>query len=606
MLSDTELENIDVYELDDGALEAENRMKNLMWTVSGDYHLDTKLDLSAFSASKYVAMYDAVKQGGFSRYYDKDAFALYLAKKLYLGAQSGPLTNLAQLCVDAAVYPFVVRERPGVKEIRSEAFSYLLDRRFAQMNETLIGKVKLAMMRGVLSGSWDCEGRVRRPLEQVRALAELKTPDTRILLETVDALYNSIADPEFEKKHGALERVLEVTLEEMREASWQEFADEEAWEELLEQFKEDAAAQIAAFDAEPSKEELEEAQKKKARVIQVDTAALEKMAQYMELNFGRSYLSEAEQKRKNYQLCTGAHADCALYYTEGIIEAPVKTNAQYVNSVRHAKNNQRLFLNMQNLVRRNVEMLTAYLKRSLYLRTVTEQVPSTMGTVIPRRLWKVGRTEDPGKLFYRTTRQGSNEFAVEILMDASGSQRERQGQVALQGYIISAALSGAGLAHRIESFCAFWDYTVMQRFRDFDDPPAKDKKVLQFTTSSNNRDGLAIRAAGEALLARPEENRILIVLSDGKPNDVIVNRPGSRNPLPYCGDYAVKDTASEVRALRSQGLYVLGVFTGKERELQAEKRIFGKDFAYVRDIRNFSKVVSVYLHRLLEQDVGEV
>ena len=30
--------------------------------------------------------------------------------------------------------------------------------------------------------------------------------------------------------------------------------------------------------------------------------------------------------------------------------------------------------------------------------------------------------------------------------------------------------------------------------------------------------------------------------------------------------------------------------------------IFGKDFAYIRDIRNFSRVVSGYLQRLLEQD----
>ena len=42
-------------------LEAENRMKNLMWTVSGDYKLDTKLDMESYSRSKYISMYDAVK-----------------------------------------------------------------------------------------------------------------------------------------------------------------------------------------------------------------------------------------------------------------------------------------------------------------------------------------------------------------------------------------------------------------------------------------------------------------------------------------------------------------------------------------------------------------
>ena len=47
-------------------------------------------------------------------------------------------------------------------------------------------------------------------------------------------------------------------------------------------------------------------------------------------------------------------------------------------------------------------------------------------------------------------------------------------------------------------------------------------------------------------------------------------------------------------------MYVLGVFAGKEQDLQAEKRIFGKDFAYIKDIRNFSNVVGQYLQKLLD------
>ena len=140
----------------------------------------------------------------------------------------------------------------------------------------------------------------------------------------------------------------------------------------------------------------------------------------------------------------------------------------------------------------------------------------------------------------------------------------------------------------------------MQRFREYDDPRSENQRVLDFVTSANNRDGLAIRAAGDGLLRRPEENKILIVLSDGRPNDVIVNRPGSRNPRPYQGEYAVRDTAYEVRKLRGEGVYVLGVFAGKEKDLAAEKKIFGKDFAYIREIANFSRVTGRYLRRLLD------
>ena len=156
--------------------------------------------------------------------------------------------------------------------------------------------------------------------------------------------------------------------------------------------------------------------------------------------------------------------------------------------------------------------------------------------------------------------QSRDVYKRQILMDASGSQRDRQGQVALQAYIISEALSCNQVPHRIMSFCSFWDYTVLQRFREYDAPRSENRKILDYTTSANNRDGLAIRAAGDGLLARPEEGKILIVLSDGRPNDIIVNRPNSHNPQPYYGEYAVKDTAYEIRKLRSQGVYVLGVF----------------------------------------------
>ena len=57
-------------------MEVENRIRNLMWTVSGDYELDTEPDVSSFFKSKYISIYDAVKQGAFSRYFDKNLFGL--------------------------------------------------------------------------------------------------------------------------------------------------------------------------------------------------------------------------------------------------------------------------------------------------------------------------------------------------------------------------------------------------------------------------------------------------------------------------------------------------------------------------------------------------
>ena len=137
-------------------------------------------------------------------------------------------------------------------------------------------------------------------------------------------------------------------------------------------------------------------------------------------------------------------------------------------------------------------------------------------------------------MFDREFIQEFTDFAVEILIDSSGSQQIRQSMVALQGYIISEALSLAEIPHRVMGFCTFGDYTVMRRYRDYDEPIEADKRILEFYGSANNRDGLAIRAAAHSLSARREENKILIVLSDGTPNDIIVSKSKSRLRVQYC------------------------------------------------------------------------
>ena len=165
----------------------------------------------------------------------------------------------------------------------------------------------------------------------------------------------------------------------------------------------------------------------------------------------------------------------------------------------------------------------------------------------------------------------------------------------------SNVIVGKHIPFRVMSFCTFWDYTILHRMRDYDDPREKNSNIFEYITSSNNRDGLAVKAAGMDLLKRQEDRKLLILLSDGKPYDVLVNRPNARNPKPYRDDYALHDTATEVRRLRQQGVSVLGVFVGEETELMAEQKIFGKDFAYARDIRNFSHMVGSYLRRKIEE-----
>ena len=120
-------------------LEIEQRMQNLCWTVSGDYSLRLKLDVDAFLRSKYAALYDAIKQGAFAKYFSKEELGMYLVKKLYFGAGEQELLTLSQLCVDQAVVKKITEERLGVAEVRKKAFRDLLDLDFRRMASSFLG-----------------------------------------------------------------------------------------------------------------------------------------------------------------------------------------------------------------------------------------------------------------------------------------------------------------------------------------------------------------------------------------------------------------------------------------------------------------------------------
>ena len=596
------MNNTEPVEIDEYRLELENRIRNLLWTVSGDYQLDMKPDVSLFLRSKAIALYDGIKQGALARYYDKDMLGLYLVKKIFLQVGENELTFVAQLCIEEAIGDKICEERPGIRDMQRQCMEDILEQEFDILPDLrdIPGRLKVAVLRRRLNnGEWHVEKKLQPFMELIERAGN--STDTLELIRVIDELYNRLMDPNFESMHGTLEQVLAVTLEDLTEYSWEDFLSEEMYEEVLESYAEQLTNSVSGLENSAVTEEMEEKRQKKRSVKVVTPEMLEKAYTYVELNYGKSYLSEAEEKKINYQMCRGIHSDCSLYFTEGILKNPVKSNYQYEYAKRLRNKNIWLYHDKHRIVKHNITVLTETLRKSLVLRSETQTVLSDRGLIVPSRLWRIGRTND-AKLFQQELKGEISDFVVDVLIDASGSQMKRQGDVALQAYIISEALSNVDIPHRVMSFCTFWDYTIMHRFRRYDDPRSENDNIFNYVTSSNNRDGLAIRTAGYDLHQREEEKKIMIILSDGRPYDVIINRPNAKNPEPYQGKAAIADTATEVRRLRNLDVSVLGVFAGEEKDLATEKKIFGKDFAYIRDIANFSKIVGRYLTKQLEID----
>ncbi len=640
--------------LQDYQLELENRIRNLLWTISGDYTQQMKPDVSLFLRSKDIALYDGIKQGALAKFFDKDFLGMYLVKKIFMGADEAALTFVSQLCIEEAIGERICEQRPGIWEMQRKACEDILDQEYETMPSAAdkLGYLRVNLLRrridrgenaslkkknsqddsrgekksadsagnvnvsnGIITGNADASNKtitnitekeqkdrkhkgIYHYIDLISSAAE--TADTMSLIRIIDTVYNEVVAPDFSQK-ATLEQVLAVTMEDLTEFDWHDYLSEEMYEDALESYMEQLTSNVAGMENADVTREMEEERQSKQKITVLPPEALEKAHTYVELNFGKTYLSELEEKRMNQLMCRDIHSDCSLYFTEGILKSPVKRNYQYEYAKRLKNKNIWLYHDKHRIVKRNIALLTEMLKKSLVIKSENQEILSDRGMIVPSRLWRLGRSSD-AQVFRRELKGDSSDFVVDVLIDASGSQMSRQGEVALQAYIISEALSNAELPHRVMSYCTFWDYTILHRFREYDDPRSANENIFNYVTSSNNRDGLAIRAAGYGLLNREEEKKILIILSDGRPYDVIVNRPNAKNPAPYHGKYAITDTAAQIRKLRSQGVSVLGVFAGEEKDLATEKKIFGKDFAYIRNITGFSKIVGRYLTKQLEDD----
>ena len=330
-------------QVEEHRLEIENRIRKLFWTISGDYTLDVKPDVEKFSRSRYIALYDAMKQGAFARYFDTRELGLYVLKKTYLSRKERPLLELARLCVDAAVYPLILGERPGTEEMRKKAFEDILHQEEASLNQTFFGQVKIAVMRNYLENDIsEMPDVVRETAERIASLKDAK--NTQDIVTIMEEIYNGIFDQEFEEEHGNLKQVLKVPPMALGDAAWQDCLTDEQMEEIIKKCLAGIGKDRMSLDIKEKRKKRRvrpeaSAQGEEDEPEFSDEAAEKRVQEYVELNFGKNYQTPLEQEKRKNRLCKGIHANCILHDTEGILHDPVKVNNQYrFNQLQFEKN----------------------------------------------------------------------------------------------------------------------------------------------------------------------------------------------------------------------------------------------------------------------------
>lgn len=155
---------------------------------------------------------------------------------------------------------------------------------------------------------------------------------------------------------------------------------------------------------------------------------------------------------------------------------------------------------------------------------------------------------------YQTRRTAERHLAITLLIDISGSTdswvstSKRIIDVEREALLlVSFALDGLGEPWSIQAFSGEGpDAVIVRQIKTFDEPFGNDValRISSLEPEHYTRAGAAIRHASQDLLRQQASHRLLLVLSDGKPNDRDI----------YEGQYGVEDMRQAVTEASLQGI----------------------------------------------------
>jgi len=155
---------------------------------------------------------------------------------------------------------------------------------------------------------------------------------------------------------------------------------------------------------------------------------------------------------------------------------------------------------------------------------------------------------------YQSRRTAERDLAVTLLIDISGSTdswvsaNRRIIDVEREALLlVSIALDGMGEPWSVQAFSGEGpDAVIVRQIKAFEEGFSNDValRISSLEPEHYTRAGAAIRHASSDLLRQPASHRLLLVLSDGKPNDKDI----------YEGQYGVEDMRQAVTEATLQGV----------------------------------------------------
>lgn len=227
----------------------------------------------------------------------------------------------------------------------------------------------------------------------------------------------------------------------------------------------------------------------------------------------------------------------------------------------------------QRRIRRVRREFEALRPRREILRGQYDGSELDMDAVIRSRC-DLAATGEAGDRLYLAYRQQARDLAVSILVDVSLSteawlEDRRVLDVAKEALLVLGhGLAGCGDDYSIHCFTSHRRHRVwVNTLKTFDEPMGErvTRRVSALRPGHYTRMGPAIRHVAKELAERPNRHRLLLLLTDGKPNDTDY----------YEGRYGIEDTRRAVLEARQQEVKVFGVTIDSEAH-QYVSHLFGR------------------------------
>lgn len=324
---------------------------------------------------------------------------------------------------------------------------------------------------------------------------------------------------------------------------------------------------------------------------------------YIENFYGKSALSESTIKKLENTVSKEIHKDSHLYFSNGKYPDNPDANFHRKNRLIQEKKNLDYLKKNYLTINRQIKELQQSIKSSMQIDTTEDINRKDYGILKASDVWKAQKLGDL-KIFYKNEVENTNRFYVDLLIDSSASQIGRENIISSQAYIIAKAMDLLNIPIRIMGYSTLKSYTIFNVYRDYNEEE-NNKKIFNFLSSGSNRDGFVFKTFHEIIKnSTKDETHILIILSDGKPHDekIQINVGSDKNnKMQYKDRIAIFDSAKEIRKLNQDNISTLAVFTGEDEDVKNAKIIYGRNFAHIKNVENFSKIVSVFMKNIISE-----